>query len=94
MSEYGINNRILRRNPYRFAAVNGVACPTIMPSSPTKTGEINRVSGIYSSACHAEERTILAGQAFPRCGHYNSDTVWTYVRSVTPALSKYAAPSA
>lgn len=62
-----------------------------MASSPTKTGEINRVSGIYSSGCHAEERTILAGQAFPRCGHCNSDTVWTYVRPVKPTPSKDAA---
>ena len=65
--------------------------PTML-QSPTRSGEINRISGIYSSVCHAEERTNLAWQEFARCGHCNSDTVWTFVQPLKPIPSKHAAP--
>jgi hypothetical protein len=55
-----------------------------MPESPTKTGAINHVSGIYTSECHGEERTILDGQPFPRCGYCDADTVWIFERPVKP----------
>ena len=53
-----------------------------MPKSPTQTGQINRVSGVYSSVCHNVERTILEGQAFPRCGRCDTDTVWIFEHAV------------
>lgn len=53
-----------------------------MPNSPTKTGKISRVSGVYVSLCHGMERTILEGQKFPRCGHCNAETVWTFKRAL------------
>ncbi len=57
----------------------------IMFTEPTKTGKINRVSGVYTSKCHAAERTILEGQPFPRCGRCNTDTVWIFERSTNLA---------
>jgi hypothetical protein len=63
-----------------------------MLQSPTRTGEINRISGIYIPVCHAEERTIVALQEFARCGHCNSDTVWIFVQPLKPIPSKHAAP--
>ena len=56
-----------------------------MPESPTKTGKISRVSGVYISRCHSGERTILEGQAFPRCGYCDTDTVWMFQRPNKPA---------
>ncbi|HEY2380402.1 MAG TPA: hypothetical protein VGK48_04400 [Terriglobia bacterium] len=54
--------------------------PPDMRDSPTRTGDINHVAGIYHSKCHSEERTILEGQRFPRCARCNADTVWLFVR--------------
>src|ERR1700722_4466135 len=56
---------------------------------PEGTGDVNRVAGIYESACHPkEERTILDGQQFPRCGSCNRDTTWVLVRplDIKPTL--------
>ena len=52
----------------------------VMRESPTRTGVINHISGVYHSKCHSAERTILEGQVFPPCGRYNSDTVWIFIR--------------
>jgi len=60
----------------------------VMRETPTRTRNINRVSGVYRSACHHTERTILEGQRFPRCGRCNSDTVWTFVRSTKSSHPK------
>jgi len=56
--------------------------PDFIRKSPTTTGEINSVSGVYSSKCHGGERTILEGQPFPRCGYCNADTVWIFKRPI------------
>jgi hypothetical protein len=53
-----------------------------MTNYVNRTGEINRVSGVYHSQCHNAERTILERQAFPRCGYCNGNTSWTLIRSV------------
>jgi len=47
---------------------------------PTRTGRSCRISGIYHSACHGAERTVLEGQSFPTCGYCNLNTQWTCVR--------------
>jgi len=47
---------------------------------PNRTGQRNRVSGIYHSVCHGAGRTVLEGQNFPRCGYCNSDTSWTFAQ--------------
>jgi hypothetical protein len=39
------------------------------------------MSGIYNSACHRAERTVLEGQPFPTCGYCNLDTQWICVGS-------------
>ena len=59
-----------------------------MIKTPTKTGQINRVSGIYHSACHNGERTILEGQNYPRCGYCNSETFWVFVRPLKGGKSQ------
>jgi hypothetical protein len=51
-----------------------------MNKMPTKTGQRNRVGGIYHSGCHNGERTVLEGQPFPRCAYCNSETYWVFVR--------------
>jgi hypothetical protein len=56
-----------------------------MRQSPTRTGSINRVSGVYHSTCHSGERTILEGQRFPRCGYCNQNTVWIFIRPIESA---------
>lgn len=58
-----------------------------MSQSPARTGDINRVSGIYHSKCHSGERTILEGQRFPRCAYCNMDTIWIFVRPTEPSKS-------
>lgn len=45
-----------------------------------KTGDINRITGIYKTVCHPKERTILNGQQFPCCGACNHDATWILVR--------------
>jgi hypothetical protein len=55
-------------NKKAFATRNGSRIPARMRESPTRTGDINRVSGVYHYKCHNAERTILEGQKFPRCG--------------------------
>ena len=44
------------------------------------TGGSCLVSGIYVSACHNSERTILEGQRFPPCGQCDQATNWVLVR--------------
>jgi hypothetical protein len=65
-----------------------------MRQSPTRTGEINRVSGIYHSKCHSGERTILEGQKFPRCGYCNMDTAWIFIRPTGPFKTTHASDTA
>jgi hypothetical protein len=55
---------------------------------PTKTGDVNHVSGVYHSKCHSEERTILEGQRFPRCGYCDRDTVWLLQWPVKPPAQR------
>jgi len=60
----------------------------VMHETPTRTRDINRVSGVYRSACHHTERTVLEGQRSPRCDRCNADTVWTFVRSTKSSQPK------
>lgn len=56
--------------------------------TPTNTGRSCRMSGIYRSACHRAERTVLEGQPFPTCGYCNLDTQWIHARSDHHSLDK------
>ena len=64
----------------------------VMEHSPTRTGDINHVTGVYGSMCHNGERTILEGQRFPRCGYCNRDTVWIFIRPAEPPHTQTASP--
>lgn len=55
-----------------------------MAGAPTRTGKRSRLSGIYHSACHGAERTVLEGQLFPLCGRCDKDTSWIFVGNVRP----------
>ena len=59
-----------------------------MIKTPTKTGQKNRVSGIYHSACHNGERTILEDQVYPRCAYCNAETFWVFVRPLSGKTQK------
>jgi len=54
-----------------------------MARSPSSTGKINKISGVYESVCHPKERTILSGQKFPRCASCDRDADWTFVRPLS-----------
>ena len=58
------------------------------PAIPTVTDKKNVVSGVYVSACHPKERTILEGQTFPRCGSCNKPTAWIYLRPARPKVNQ------
>jgi len=63
-----------------------------MKNYVNRTGEANRVSGVYHSQCHNAERTVLERQPFPRCGYCNSNTSWTLSRALK-ARPKSTKPS-
>lgn len=63
---------------------------TAMQHSPTRTGDINHTTAVYSSMCHQGERTILEGQPFPRCAHCNADTVWIFIQPAKPPNAQIA----
>jgi hypothetical protein len=47
-----------------------------------RTGEINRVSGIFRSVgCHSVERSIPEFHTFPPCAHCHSAITWILVRA-------------
>lgn len=50
---------------------------------PSRTNSVNRVSGVYESVCHPNERIILEGQIIPRCGTCNQETEWTLLRKIS-----------
>jgi len=54
------------------------------------SGDRVTVSGVYVSACHYKERTILEGQTFPYCSLCDKPTTWTYDRRAVPAKSTTA----